>query len=107
MAIRPRAGHEFSADNGIGAGAVFDLYWLAEQACHAFRQKAAHDIRAAARREGDDDGDGARCGAALRECGARQAKPGETCQQMAACGVTDHEPNPPEAALDARSGVLF
>jgi hypothetical protein len=38
MAIRPRAGHEFSADNGIGAGAVFDLHWLAEQACHAFRQ---------------------------------------------------------------------
>jgi hypothetical protein len=38
MAIWPRAGHEFSADNSISAGAVFDLHWLTEQACHAFRQ---------------------------------------------------------------------
>ena len=107
MAIWPRAGHEFSTDNGIGAGAVFDLDRLAEQACHAFGQKAAHDIRAAARREGNDDGDGARRGAALRQSWAGQAKRGEACQQGTARDVTDHEPNPPEATRNARSGVLF
>src|SRR5690606_22916021 len=80
MTIGFAARNVLRADQRAAAALVVDHHRCAQVVCHAFGHGATHEVGGAARREGNDDRDGA-VGEAVGQCHRGGGKSSQSCYQ--------------------------